>query len=260
MPHVAAAIKQPEPTGALSVSPTGSTLVVFKSQFGKGAEFGCIQLDGNSPDHWMPSQSATCAWLDAKTFIALGGKTLKAWSLQKYTTDAARSTLRNVTAVNGPPLKGAYGILAVSKGRVVGISNSNVGFVTTEVTLFELNINDGSPIKSHIVSLPEKAYVAGMSMSPNGSRIAWHLIARPEDNNAGLLASLFRRLGVLHNRPVTSGVWISDADGKGFYCVGHMDMLGNQIAFPGAIVQWTPDGGHLSYMRDDRMYIFNMPL
>jgi hypothetical protein len=241
----------------LALSPNGNTLLAAILR-PSGRRLGCIQLDGSAPDHWLEVDPADCIWLDSGRFLTVSGNFPKDVTLDEYTRYGVKSASHRVTDLVGPSLYSAAPIAGVSKGRALGISGEIYFDGAKDKTLFEINTGEDAAAVSFTASLPEKASVSGMSLSPQGDRIAWLLQTRP-DYNTGWYGRLLKRVGAANPKKASVGIWVSNAKGQDFTCLGHIDM--HYQGLPGFTesLQWTPNGARLSFLFKNQMYLFKAP-
>ena len=248
-------MKTPSVTFPDLLSPTGSALLILSVDRKNDVKMGVIRLDGSAPVRWTESKGF--AWLDSESLIALNGDSSNV-TLDKYTTQGVKSVLRRVTTEGSTHVDSSQGLLGVFHDTAIGVTRDITAVAEGKIYLTHINIRDNSPAKVYSVSPPESGQILDVSISPGGDKLIWLFWTKPI-NNSSLMATLYRRLGLLSKDAAMAKAWVSDAQGKGFRYIGRVGDSAERPALIPSALRWSPDGSHLSLHYNDRLYMIESP-
>jgi hypothetical protein len=117
----------------------------------------------------------------------------------------------------------------------------------------------GAP-KQWAIHVPSNAFAKEVALSPLGDRLIWNLVfvaSKESPNQPRPEAQL---------KWMRSEIWLSKLDGSGMQRLGDLvfNLLDSEDSYESAAknlvrLQWSPDGKHISYIYDRKLYIVDMP-
>jgi hypothetical protein len=246
-----------------AVSPDGSRLLWAQgTRAGTGASWPTVtrifaaRLDGSEYRRWPLSRpAANPCWLpgNAPSIACFQAGARRRRASVVLVFDAANGSFRtvptdfnfrNISTVASDPNRINFG------GFEVAWADARGG-----ATFLGLALNVGSKLAAgHMLRVIIRSTPLSMpAPSPGLDRLAWILTTTSRTPTAEAIRSLLPRFPV--HEQTDGGLWISRLDGSDMRCIGIVPDTGNRPAANPAWLMWTPDGRHLVYGCQDRVYV-----
>ena len=112
---------------------------------------------------------------------------------------------------------------------------------SSRIDLFQIDLNSNPARLTRVsVSLPRKAYLSDLFVSPDGERLGWHLWFERSRLSKPRFSKQFPYVDF--EKIQTSALWVSKIDGSRMREIGRLK-LGSLISNAG----WMPDGQHFDF-------------
>lgn len=229
-----------------------------------GVAFGVIGLDGTGLQEFpRPSSSGDMLWLhDGREWA-----TLEPGENSDDPSEVVKPQLI-VDSLDSPhelclSLQGSReAVRAVNDGRLLGFLPNGHALVLANCMgpqnahrpdgdFCEFAVEPNATIRSYTISLPPGAEVHGVSLSPQGTRLAW-FVDRDYSAVRPTPTERFERL--LGVRPPAHAVelWTSDVAGQNRHLIGYHVAPSDADFIP--LLLWSPDGKRLLFDYKESLY------